>query len=211
MAAILSVILVITCRTKPVFELEWKDDGSNSYIKFGRNSIKNDWVRVTMTADIDRWRPFCQPILVIGCRKKLIFELEWEVDRSNPYMKFGRNQIKNDWVRVTTTVNIDRWWPFCRPSLVSAVGQNPYSNLKKKDDGSNSYIKFGRNPIRNDWVRVTTTADIDRWRPFCWPSWLSDVKFGRNRIKNAWVRVTTDRQTDKPKTIELRQHSLAGP
>ena len=22
---------------------------------------------------------------------------------------------------------------------------------------------------------MTTTADIDRWRPFCWPSWLSDV------------------------------------
>ena len=33
MAAILSAILVIVCQTKPVFELERKDDGSNSYIK----------------------------------------------------------------------------------------------------------------------------------------------------------------------------------
>ena len=61
-----------------------------------------------------------------------IFELEWKVDGSNSYMKFGRNPIKNDWVRVTTTADIDRWRPFCRPSWLSDVGQNPYSNLNER-------------------------------------------------------------------------------
>ena len=60
-AAILLAILVIGCRTKPIFKLERKVDESNSYIKFGRNLIKNDWVRVTTKADTDRWLPFCQP------------------------------------------------------------------------------------------------------------------------------------------------------
>ena len=60
MAAILSAILVIRCRTNLVFELERERevDGSNRYMKFGRNPTKNDRVRVTTTADIDRWRPF---------------------------------------------------------------------------------------------------------------------------------------------------------
>ena len=35
-------------------------------------------------------------ILVIGCLTKPVFELELEVDGSNPYMKFGKNLIKND-------------------------------------------------------------------------------------------------------------------
>ena len=86
------------------------------------------------------------------------------------YMKFGRNLIKSNVVRVTTTAAIDRW----RPSWLSDVGQNPYSNLNKRLTKSNPYMKFGKNPIKNDWVRVTTTADIDRWRPFCRPSMLSD-------------------------------------
>ena len=70
--------------------------------------------------------------LIIGCWTKHIFELEWKVDRSNSYIKFGRNPIKNDWVRVTTTANIDSWWPFCLPSWLSDVRQNPYSNLNKR-------------------------------------------------------------------------------
>ena len=37
--------------------------------------------------------------------KKNIFKLEPEFDGSNPFMKFGRNPIKNDQVRVTTTVD----------------------------------------------------------------------------------------------------------
>ena len=47
-------------------------------------------------------------------------------------MKFGSNLIKNDWVRVTMTADIDRWWPFCRQSWLSDVGQNPYSNLNER-------------------------------------------------------------------------------
>ena len=35
-------------------------------------------------------------ILVIVVPTKLIFELEPGFDGSNPYMKFGRNPIKND-------------------------------------------------------------------------------------------------------------------
>ena len=38
----------------PVLEHELEFDGSNPYMKFGRNPIKNDEVRVTMTADTDR-------------------------------------------------------------------------------------------------------------------------------------------------------------
>ena len=53
MAAILSAILVIGCPTKPVFELEREVDGSNPYIKFGRNRIKNDGVRVTTDRQTD--------------------------------------------------------------------------------------------------------------------------------------------------------------
>ena len=47
MAAILSAILVIGRRTRPIFELELEVDKSNLYMKFGRNPIKNDSVRVT--------------------------------------------------------------------------------------------------------------------------------------------------------------------
>ena len=67
-------------------------------------------------------------ILIIGCRTKPTFKLEQKVDGSNLYIKFGRNPIKNDRVRVTTTVDIDR----CRPSWLSNVRQNPYSNLNEK-------------------------------------------------------------------------------
>ena len=71
-------------------------------------------------------------ILVIGCRTKPIFKLERKVDGSNPYMKFGRNLIKNDCARVTTTADIDRWRPLCRPSCLSDVEQNLYPNLIKR-------------------------------------------------------------------------------
>ena len=67
-------------------------------------------------------------IFVIECQTKPAFELEGEVYGSNSYMKFGRNPIKNDRVRVTTTADIDRW----RPSWLSDVGQNPYLNLNEK-------------------------------------------------------------------------------
>ena len=41
-AAILSAILLIFCGTKLIFALEPGFDGSNPYIKFERNLIKND-------------------------------------------------------------------------------------------------------------------------------------------------------------------------
>ena len=47
-------------------------------------------------------------------------------------MNFGKNLIKNDWVRVTTRADIDRWWPFCRQSWLLDVEQNPYSNLNER-------------------------------------------------------------------------------
>ena len=41
------------------------------------------------------------------------------------------------------------------------------------------------------------------------------IKFGRHRVINdhnsGWTDGHTDRRTDKPKIIELHQHSLAGP
>ena len=51
MAAILLAILVIVCPTKLIFQLETGFDGSNPNMKFGRNLIKNDLVRVTTTVD----------------------------------------------------------------------------------------------------------------------------------------------------------------
>ena len=81
MVAILSAILVIECQTKPVFKLEQEDDGSNPYMKFGRNLIKNDRVRVTMTADIDRWGPFCRPSWLLD-------------DGQNPYWNLNERMME---------------------------------------------------------------------------------------------------------------------
>ena len=33
---------------------------------------------------------------------------------------------------MTTTADIDRWRQLCRPSWLSDVGQNPYSNLNER-------------------------------------------------------------------------------
>ena len=33
---------------------------------------------------------------------------------------------------MTTTADMDRWWPFCRPSWLLDIGQNPYSYLNKR-------------------------------------------------------------------------------
>ena len=86
---------------------------------------------------------------------------------------------------MTTTADIDRWRPFCQPSWLSDVRQNPYSNLNERLMEA-IHIKFGRNLIKNDEL-VTTTADIDRWWPFCRPSWLSNV--GQNPYLNVLKRL----------------------
>ena len=52
-------------------------------------------IRMTTTADIDMGGHFVGHF-GYHMSDKTVFELEREVDRSNPYMKFGRNPIKND-------------------------------------------------------------------------------------------------------------------
>ena len=49
-----------------------------------------------MTTNTDRWRPFCRPSWLSLIGQKPVFKLEREFDGNNPYMKCGRNQIKND-------------------------------------------------------------------------------------------------------------------
>ena len=49
----------------------------------------------------------------------------------------------------------DRRRPFCRPSWLSFVGQNPYSKLEREFDGSNPYMK-----LEEIQVRVTTTCKL---------------------------------------------------
>ena len=64
MAAILSAILVIGCQTKPIFELEREVDGSNPYMKFGRNLIQND----SNHLDI-----YSMPLIGLRCEKTCLW------------------------------------------------------------------------------------------------------------------------------------------
>ena len=77
-------------KKKNLFKLDREFDGSNPYMQFGRNPIKND-LRVTTTADTDR-----RAIVVIVRRTKPVLTLEGEFDRSNLYLKSEINLIKND-------------------------------------------------------------------------------------------------------------------
>ena len=52
---------------------------------------------------IDRWWQFFGGHL--GYRTKSIFKLGQKFDKSNPYMKFGSNQVINDYGRVSTSAN----------------------------------------------------------------------------------------------------------
>ena len=71
-------------------------------------------------------------ILIIACRTKCVFELEGEIDGRHPYMKFLRIQLKMTIKsRLTTTADTNKRRPFCLPSWLSFVEQNPYSNLKE--------------------------------------------------------------------------------
>ena len=45
---------------------------------------------------IDRRGPFRRPSCFIVRQTKFVFKLEQEFDGSNPYMKYGRNPIKDD-------------------------------------------------------------------------------------------------------------------
>ena len=92
----MSAILAIVGRTKLIFELEQECDGSNPCMKIGRNQNKNDYVRVTTTADERKMISGGHFVGHLGysLSDKPQFELEPEFDGSKPYMKFGRNLIK---------------------------------------------------------------------------------------------------------------------
>ena len=62
-------------------------------------------------------------------------------------------------------VQTHRRRPICRPSWLSFIRQQPIFELERVFDGSYPYMKFGRNQIKNDYVRVTKTADgqTDGW------------------------------------------------
>ena len=59
------------------------------------------------------------------------------------------------------TADIERWRPFCQPSWLSYVGQNPYSNLNERLMETIHIRNFEEIRLKMT-VRVTTTADIDR-------------------------------------------------
>ena len=100
-------------------------------MKFGRNLIKNIYVRVTKTTNTDRGGHFVGH-LGYQLSGKLGFKLEREFEKKPSMYEFRSNPIKNDKVRVTTPANKDLRQPFCRPSWLSIVGQNPYSNLNER-------------------------------------------------------------------------------
>ena len=71
-----------------------------SWLSFGRNQVINDQGRVSSRVAI------LSTILVIVHQKKHIFMLQTEFDRSNPYIKCGKNKFKRTkLLRVTTTVD----------------------------------------------------------------------------------------------------------
>ena len=87
-----------------IFELGLEIDKSNAYMKFGKNQITNDLVIVSTRANT--WAAaILVAIFVSFARQKPVFELGQEIDKSNPYMKFGRNQETKDQVIVSTKVD----------------------------------------------------------------------------------------------------------
>ena len=141
---------------------------------------------------------------------------------------------------------LDIWRPFCWPSWLSnkthiqtwaRVWQNLYSKLKKSLMEAINIFNLEEIRLKMtmlEWPGQCTQVQTDRWRPFCWPSWLS--LDGQNpysnlneslmeaihiwNLEDIWLKLTelewpptdgrTDRWKDKPKTIELRQQLLVG-
>ena len=124
---------------------------------------------------------------------------------------------------MTTTADIDRGWPFCRPSWLLDVGQNPYSNLNDVMKAIHIWnleeirlkmteLEWPRQQILKGGGHLSAIMVIE-----CRTKLVFELdgevggsnpymKFGRNSIKIDWVRVATDRRTDKPKTKELHQN-----
>ena len=110
---------------------------------------------------------------------------------------------------MTTTADIDRRRPFCRPSWLSFVRQNPYLNLNERAMKAIHIWNLEEIWLKNDWVRVTTTADVDRWRPFCRPSWLSAV--GQNPFSNLNERLVKAIHIWNLEDIRLKMTELEWP
>ena len=92
-AVILLAILVIIYRTKPILALWRGFDESSPFMKFERNPVINDQVRVSTSANRQA-AAILSAILVIVRQTKSIFELGWEFDGSDLFMKLWRNQVK---------------------------------------------------------------------------------------------------------------------
>ena len=75
-------------------------------MKFGSHRVINDLGRVSISANL-QVAAISLAILVNFRRTKLVFKLQQEFYRSNPYMKFGKTLIKKNEV-----VDTDRRWPF---------------------------------------------------------------------------------------------------
>ena len=85
--SILGTILIVIHPTKPIFRHDQLFDGSSPYVKFGRNRVINDYIRVSINAT-DRCQVvgILMPILVIG---------------QSPYLNLGESLIKviqSNWV-----------------------------------------------------------------------------------------------------------------
>ena len=59
------------------------------------------------------------------------------------------------------TAGTDKRRPFCGPSWLSFIKQNPYLKWNESLMEAIHIMKFGRNPIKNDQVRVTMDGQTD--------------------------------------------------
>ena len=72
-------------------------DGSNPYMEFGRKLIKMTLVsKSDLSWTLIGGSHFYGLLAYRPTERNNIFKLDLEFDESNPYMKFGRNLIKND-------------------------------------------------------------------------------------------------------------------
>ena len=82
-------------RTKGIFKFVPEFGKKISYIKFGGNN------KLVPTRENQQVAAILSAILFIVLPMKPIMKLGQEFDGSNPSMKFGRNPMKNEQVRVT--------------------------------------------------------------------------------------------------------------
>ena len=102
--AILVAIIVIGYRTKPIFNQGRGVGESNQCMQSGMNRIIND-VSVSKSTK-PTGDDHIVAIWFIAHLRNSIFKLVREFDKSHSYMKFGRNQVIYDIVRVSTSTNV---------------------------------------------------------------------------------------------------------